>query len=89
MNQKNPGLIITVALLLAIITGCSDGSSGSKGGAGSGPAVGFVVTSDFPIGNLSTITTTSPRETENDVLGTEGVTGDSVVRKFVGKVFII
>jgi len=66
-----------------------DNAGASSDHVGSGPAVGFVVTTDFTVGNLTTITTTAPRSARKDVLGSTGVHPDAVIRTFGGLVFII
>src|SRR4029077_3761652 len=65
----------------------NDGSNG--GGGGAPAATGFVVTTDFSVGNLSTITETAPRTATNNVLGSTGVYSDSTIRTFGNRVFII
>lgn len=71
--------------LLAALSGCGDNNSGG----GAGPAVGFVATSDFTVGNLTTLTSTPPRTTEKDVLGATGLHSDSVLKSFGGRLYIL
>jgi len=54
-----------------------------------GPQLGFVVTSDFSVGNLSKISTTSPRTSEKSLLGATGLHSDSVIRGFGKLVYVI
>ncbi|MBI5198187.1 MAG: hypothetical protein HZA19_06215 [Nitrospirae bacterium] len=78
-------------LVLSALWGC--GSSGNNNhtntGTNAGPAVGFVVTTDFSVGNLSTLTTTTPRTATKNVLGATGLHSDSAIRAFGGMVFVI
>jgi len=63
---------------------------GDPGTPGSpGAALGFIVTSDFSVGNFATITTTTPRTTQKDVLGATGVHSDAAIRAFGNLVFIL
>ena len=85
MNQLSAWKFFSLVLLFTMVTGCDQIS---KGG-GSGSAVGFVVTSNFSVGNLSTVTTTDPREVTPDILGSTGIHSDSVIRVFGGLVYIL
>ena len=85
MKQFSSWMLFSFVLLVMLGAACGHDS---KGG-GSGPAVGFVVTTDFSVGNLSTFTTTSPREVTPDVLGSTGIHPDSVIRVFRGFVYIL
>ncbi|MBI3610449.1 MAG: hypothetical protein HY204_07090 [Nitrospirae bacterium] len=78
------GGVFIVFVLLA--WGCANNNNDHPA---AGPAVGFVVTTDFSVGNLSTLTTTTPRTAVTNVLGSTGVNSDSVIRAFGNRVFIL
>jgi DNA-binding beta-propeller fold protein YncE len=74
-----------ITFLASMLWGCGSGENGVV----AGPSVGFVITTDFSVGNLSTITTTPPRTTTPGVLGSVGIHSDSAIRTFANRVFII
>ncbi len=76
----------TYIVLSLVLSACGDDNN--KGG-GAGPAIGFVVTSGSAVGNLSTLTSTTPRTAEKDVLGSIGLHSDAVIRSFGGRLYII
>ncbi len=92
--------IFLVVFLFSTLWGCGSGDTGPSAGqcdlvveadpnAVSELPLGFVVTSDFSVGNLTTLTTTTPRLSTPNVLGGEGLHPDSVIRTFENWVFII
>lgn len=85
MNRFYSRSVVPFVLFFALLGGCGTDSSSNP----AGPAVGFVLTTDFTVGNLSTITTTSPRELTVNVLGSTGIHPDSVIRVFGNRVFIV
>ncbi|MFQ5675132.1 MAG: hypothetical protein ACE5G1_04485 [bacterium] len=87
MKRKKTFALIIGFLFLVAISGCENKIN--KNGAGAGAAHGFIITSDFSIGNLSTITTTTPRTTKNNVLGATGAHTDALIRAFGNLVFIV
>lgn len=85
MNQNISKFIFAILFILTV-SGCDDLTNS---GGGAGPSLGFVITSDSGVGNLSTITSTTPRSTEKNVLGTAGLHSDSVIRAFGNFIYIL
>ncbi len=84
---KAPFTQVLLALLfLTALAACSDNNNT---GGGAGPSLGFVATNGAGVGNLTTLSSTSPRETEEDILGATGLHSDSVMTSFGGLVYII
>lgn len=83
---KAPFTLLLALLFLATLSACSDNDNKS---GGAGPSLGFVATSSAGVGNLTTLTSTSPRTTEEDILGSLGLHSDSVMTSFGDLVYII
>lgn len=87
MRGRHLNILGGVFIMFGLLAwGCANNNNDHPA---AGPAVGFVVTTDFSVGNLSTFTTTTPRTATNNVLGSTGVNSDSVIRAFGNRVFII
>ncbi len=85
MNRKTTNMIIAI-LFFVTISGCSENKTS---GGGASPSFGFVITNDSGVGNLTTITSTTPRNTEKDILGTTVLHSDSVIRSFGRFIYVI
>jgi len=86
-NDKSFSLFLIGIFMIGTLYGCGDDQNNTAGSAG--PAVGFVVTSGSGVGNLTTLTSTSPRATEKSVLGATGLHSDAVIKSFAGRLYII
>jgi len=74
-------------MVLTTLSACGDDD---KTAGKAGPSLGFVATKgDDGVGNLTTLSSTFPRSTEEDVLGSAGLHSDSVMTSFGGLIYII
>ncbi len=94
MNRKKKTFtfLFLGLFFMTVLAACSDSNNtvtNHNGGGGTAPAAGFVLTSDSGVGNLTTLTTTLPRKTEEAVLGALGLHSDSVITSFDGLLYII
>lgn len=86
MIQQRCRIFLFSILFLTLVTGCENNLGE---GVGTGPAVGFVVTTDFAVGNLSTLTTDLPRQVTKSILGSTGLHSDIAIRTFENFIFIL
>lgn len=86
MKKKSTRIILGI-LLLTFISGCGNDNKNSAGSVS--PGLGFVATSDFPVGNLTSITGTSPTTIEKTILKDKGLHSDSVLKSFGHFVYIL
>ncbi|MBI3811014.1 MAG: hypothetical protein HY283_02240 [Nitrospirae bacterium] len=87
MRGRHLNILGGVFIMFGLLAwGCANNNNDHPA---AGPAVGFVVTTDFSVGNLSTFTTTTPRTATTNILGSTGIYSDSVIRAFGNRVFII
>ena len=85
MYQFYRFFVMPFVLFCVSLGGCADSNNKTT----AGPSKGFVITTDFIVANLSTMTTSFPREVTSNVLGSTGLHSDSVIRTFENRVFII